>query len=186
MRSLELCGKTVGLIGMGNIGKTVCRMLKGFDVQVLDHDIVRLSNHEEEVLGAVFVEFAELVRAADIVSLHCPLNEQTRAFLGKDQFASMKEGAIVVNTARGGLIDEEALVQSLKSGRLGCAALDVFSVEPLPHSSELARLENVILTPHIGGITRESFRAMIASALNNIRLFEEGKLELIEDKRVRI
>lgn len=186
VENYELYGKTVGLIGMGNIGRAVAKMLGVFGAKVLYYDPLQLADDVENALGIRYTPLVELMQQVDIVSLHCPLTAQTLKLIGKEQLALMKNGAIVINTARGGLIDEEALIQCLQSGQVATAGLDVYNEEPLAKNNPLLMLDNVILTPHIGGITYDSFHAMMIEAMNNMRLFEEGKLEQIANKRWKI
>lgn len=180
VQTYELKGKTVGLVGMGNIAKMVVRLLSGFGVKVLYYDAYRLSLEEEEKLGVSYCSFQTLLEESDIVSLHCPLTERTRGFMDANAFCAMKNGAVLINTARGGLVDMEALIEALKSGKLAFAGLDVFDMEPLPIGHPIMKLENVILTPHIGGITRDSFRQMMHDAMRNIEAFENGELDEIK------
>jgi (S)-sulfolactate dehydrogenase len=153
----EIAGKTLGIVGFGSIGRIVGRLgrslemsVVGFDAQVgMDAAIWR----EERTAP---LSFDALLRAADIVTLHVPLTPVTRGMLGSQKLALMKEDAILIDTARGGVVDEAALSIALRSGRLGGAALDVFAHEPLPAGSPLAGCPNLILTPHVAGVTRES------------------------------
>jgi D-3-phosphoglycerate dehydrogenase len=184
--NFELFGKTVGLIGMGNIGRAVAHILRNFHVKILYYDLMQAPKDIEKELSITFAPFDMLIQQADILSLHCPLTPWTKGIIGKEQLASMKKGSIIINTARGGLIDEEALIKNLESGHLASAGLDVFNEEPLPKTSPLLKMDNVILTPHIGGITYDSFSAMMTEALTNITLFEEGRMDLIKDKRLNI
>ena len=182
----ELCGKTVGLVGMGNIGSIVAKLLQSFKANVIYYDRLRLSIDVETELGIEYAPLEELIARVDILSLHCPLSSETKGLIGERELTSMKSGVVIVNTARGQLVDEKALVHHLRIGRIGAAALDVFEVEPLPQTSHLLRMDNVILTPHIGGITYDSFHSMMTEAMSNIRLFEEGKVELLESRRLKI
>lgn len=186
LRNHSLFGKVVGLIGMGNIAQNVARMLKPFGVKVLYHSRSRLSAVREYELAIEFVSMKVLLKEVEILSLHCPLTHETHGFIGEHELATMKRGSIIINTARGGLIDEGALTQSLKNGHVQAAGLDVYQTEPLPRESELRSLPNVILTPHIAGITSDSFYSMIDEAMNNIRLFESGQFEQIAEKRLEL
>lgn len=184
VRNAELRGKTVGLVGLGSIGRETAARLRAFGVNLVYYDVARLPAGEEEQLGVMCLPLEELLAAADIVSLHCPLTAETRLMMNAARLASMKRGSVLINTARGGLVDEKALAESLAAGHTGFAGLDVFGAEPLPEGSPLRNLPNVILTPHIGGITADSFRAMMTEAMENIRLFEAGDLEKINSKRI--
>jgi len=181
----SLSNKTVGIIGMGNIGKKVVKMLKPFGVKILYYSRSRLPEIEEKGLLIQYCDLPILLKQVDILSLHCPLTHQTKEIIGKSEIASMQYGAIIINTARGSLINEVALIEALKSGHIGGAGLDVFSNEPLGKDNFLLNLDNVILTPHVGGLTLETFSKMIRDAFNNIRLFEDGRFNLIEDKKLQ-
>jgi phosphoglycerate dehydrogenase-like enzyme len=171
----ELSGRTVGIVGLGNIGKKVARRAAAFDARVQYYDIVRLSAAEEDALGVRFVLLSELLRTSDIVSLHVPLTDATRRMIGARELGLMKPGAILVNTARGGLVDETALVRALEEKRIGGAALDVFEVEPLPADSPLRRLDQVVLTPHVGGLSAASLQAMAERCVENVLAVLRGR-----------
>lgn len=179
VKTRELAGRTVGLIGMGSIAQTLVRLLGGFGVTVLYYDPFRLSVKTERQLGVNYREFERLLNQSEIISMHCPLTEDTRGIINRDSIAMMKNGAILVNTARGGLIDNAALVEALTGGKLSFAGLDVHSEEPLRSDNPVLGLSNVILTPHIGGVTYDSFRSMMRDAMRNIRLFDEGRFDEI-------
>lgn len=179
----ELAGKTVGLIGMGSIGKIVASLLRAFQANVVYHKPRRLSEAEEQVLGITYLPLEELAATSDVVSMHCPMTPETANMINADFLARMKPGAIFVNTARGGLADMPALTQALQSGRLSFAGLDVYDQEPVLPGSPILKLDNVILTPHIGGITADSFRRMMHDAMRNIERFDQGALEEIEPCR---
>jgi glyoxylate reductase len=167
-------GKTLGIIGLGRIGVEVVKRAQGFDIDVLYHDVFRRKDLEES-LGIRFVEFDELLQNSDIVSIHVPLIPSTRHFISAREFELMKDGAIIVNTSRGPVIDQTALVEALKIGRIGGAALDVFEEEPLPTEDALVRLGNTVFTSHIGSATVETRRKMAEVCALNVRAFLEGK-----------
>jgi D-3-phosphoglycerate dehydrogenase len=146
---IELYGKKLGVIGMGRIGKEVLKRAKGFDMVLLGYDILKV-----EYPGVRVVDLDTLLVESDFITVHLPLNNDTRNFINRERIFKMKEGAVLINTSRGGIVDEEALYEALVSGRLRAAALDVFSVEP-PWESKLLELDNVVLTPHIGAQTEE-------------------------------
>lgn len=179
VQTAELAGKTVGLIGLGRIGKTVAGLLAAFRAKVVYYDLFRLSEAEEQALGLCYLPLPDLAECVDVISLHCPMTPETANMVDAAFLRKMKDGAILVNTARGGLVNTDALVEALKNGKLSFAGLDVFDREPLSPDSPLLGLENVILTPHIGGITEDSFRRMMREAMRNIDCFEHGKLEQI-------
>lgn len=179
VRTRELAGRTVGLIGMGSIARTLVRLLGGFGVTVLYNDPFRLSEERERELGVTYTDIDTLLRESDIVSLHCPLTDDTRHLIDADHLAKMKDGAILVNTARGGLVDTAALADALTGGKLAFAGLDVHEQEPIAAGNPVLKLGNVILTPHIGGVTYDSFRAMMHDAMRNIALYDQGRLDEI-------
>ncbi len=178
----SLQGKTVGLIGLGNIGMEVARMLQAFQVHILYFDKQRLDQENETKLRLAFSSLDDLLRQADIISLHCALNEKTRKLIGQKEFNMMKKGAFLVNTARGQIVDEVALVEALQAGQLAGVALDVFESEPVNLDSPLLKLDNVVLSSHVGGLTLETFSSMIEQAFSNIVSFEDGGLQEIADK----
>ena len=155
----EVAGATLGLIGFGSIARHVARRAAALDMKVVAHDpFVPASDPVWERAGVVRFGLDELVAAADIVSLHVPLTADTRGLFGAGRLARMQPSAILINAARGGIVDEEALAVALSEGRLAGAALDVFDSEPLggPAAARLADVPNLILTPHIGGVTEEA------------------------------
>ena len=179
----ELYGKIVGLVGMGAIGKQVATYLKAFGAKVLYTDLYRLSEELEQEFSLTYVpNFEGLLPQIDILSFHCPLTLENKEMMNANAIAKMKAGAMVVNTARGKLINELALYDALKSGKLRMAALDVHYEEPIKQESLLKTLDNVILTPHIGGLSYETFFEMMKGAVQNMVLFESGDKHSIEDR----
>ncbi|KAK1142257.1 hypothetical protein N8T08_008001 [Aspergillus melleus] len=162
-------GHVLGLVGLGNISKRVAEKARGaLGMEVRYFDVVRLEQEDEERLGVVFVESLEgLLRGADCVSLHTPLNERTRHLINRETIATMKNGARLVNTARGEVVDEEALIEALESGKLAAAGLDVHYHEPQV-SKRLAAMENVTLTTHVGGGALETRINFELNAMKNI------------------
>lgn len=182
----ELYGKTVGLVGMGAIGKLVATYLKAFGAKVLYTDLYRLSEKQEAELSlSYFPNFDELLPQVDILSFHCPLTSENKEMFNAVAISKMNAGAIVVNTARGKLIDEQALYNALKAGKLRMAALDVHYEEPIRQDSPLKSLDNIILTPHIGGLSYETFYEMMKGAVQNMAVFESGYKQSIEEKRLQ-
>ena len=182
----SLSGKTIGMIGVGNIGKAVVRMLQVFGVEILYHKVKRLTAQEEKQLNLRYCTLGSLLKQADILSIHCPLTPQTRGLISRGEIASMKVGSFIINTGRGPIIDEEALVSALQSGHIAGAGLDVFTQEPpVKDNNPLLLLDNVVTTPHVGGLTIETFSKMMRDAFENISLFEMGKLDLIENKKLQ-
>jgi len=153
----EIAGKTLGLIGFGSIGQLTATMGRALGMQVVAFDAMMDDDHPAFAqVGARFVGLDELVTVSDVVSLHVPLVDGTRGLFGAARIAAMKPGAVLINTARGGIIDEPALAAALRSGALGGAAIDVFGTEPLPASPHFDGCPNLILTPHIAGVTAEA------------------------------
>lgn len=153
----ELAGKTLGLIGFGGIGQLTAKLARALGMRVIASDaFLSADDAAWRAADAPHMAVDQLLAASDVVSLHVPLTGETRNLLDATRLARMKPGAIVINTSRGGTVDESALAVALEAGRLGGAALDVFDPEPLPAGSPLADAPNLILTPHIAGVTRES------------------------------
>jgi phosphoglycerate dehydrogenase-like enzyme len=163
----ELAGRTLGIVGLGNIGKKVARRAAAFDMRVLYHDIVRLSEDQEDALGVRFALFTELLRAADVVSLHVPLDDTTRGLVGAAELGLMKPSAILINTCRGPVVDEGALARALEAGTIAGAGLDVMADEPPPPGHPLLTLPNVTLTPHSAGPTWENWTARFRNGIDN-------------------
>lgn len=181
----ELKDKTVGLVGMGNIGKLVASMLQPFGAKVIYTDVIRQKDEVEVNLGLTYCEsFEVMIPQCDIFSFHCPLTKDNIEMLNRKTLAKMKRGAIVINTARGKLINPEDLYEVLRSGHLSAAALDTHYEEPIKEGYKLAEFDNVILTPHIGGLSYEAFYQMMHDAMENIKSFEEKKWSLIEKHRI--
>lgn len=152
----ELYGKTLGVIGAGRIGSTVARIARlGFNMTVLYYDVARNTRLEEEI-GAKYTPLEELLRQADIVTIHVPLTEGTRHMINEEKLKLMKKTAILINTSRGAVVDTNALIKALREGWIAGAGLDVFEEEPLPLNHPLLGLENVVLTAHIGASTEEA------------------------------
>jgi len=161
-----LSGRTVGIIGCGYIGKDLVKMLQPFECPILVNDILDYKDfYDQYNIKAVSVE--ELLAQSDVVTLHVPLDDSTRNILTADRLALMQADAILINAARGGLVDEQALKEMLQSGRLSAAAFDVFAVEP-PQDQELLELSNFLVTPHIGGSAREAILAMGRAAIEGL------------------
>lgn len=181
----ELYGKIVGLVGMGAIGRKVATYLKVFGAKVFYTDVLRATQETEQQLSLTFKpSFMELLPQVDILSFHCPITPENMEMLNDKTIKQMKDGAMVVNTARGKLIEPKALYEALRIGKLRAAALDTHYEEPIKDGYKLAELDNVILTPHIGGLSYEAFHSMMKGATENIVAFEEGRLAGIESKRL--
>ncbi len=164
----ELRGKTLGIVGLGNIGKKVARRAAAFDVDIQYYDIERLSEDEEDALGVRFVLFTELLRTSDIVTLHVPLDDTTRNMMGAAEFALMKPTAVLINTCRGPVVNEGALHDALKTNQIAMAGLDVMVEEPPKPEHPLFVLSNIILTPHSAGPTVENWTDRFRNGYDNI------------------
>ena len=166
--------KTLGLLGVGGVGTAMAQRARGFSMPVIYHDPRRLTPDKEHELHAQWVPFEEVFRTADFVSVHVQLAPETRHLIGAAQFALMKPTAYLINTARGPIVDERALVQALIEKRIAGAGLDVYENEPRPHP-ELLKMNNVVCTPHMGSATRELREAMANVVVNNILALLEGR-----------
>ena len=171
---VEVREKTLGLIGLGRVASEVARRARGLEMHVIAHDPY-VSTEYAQKLGVALVPLEELLSRADVVSLHLPLTAETRHFMNAARFARMKPGSYLINTSRGGVVDEEALLRALDEGRLAGAALDVFSVEPLPEDHPLRRHPKVILTPHIGGSTVEAQARVARDAAEQVIAVLQGR-----------
>ena len=171
----ELSGRTLGIVGLGNIGKKVARRAAAFDMRVQYYDIARLSEDQEDALGVRFVLFTELLRTSDVVTLHVPLDDTTRNLLGERELAMIKRGAILINTCRGPVVDENALYRALKDGQIGAAGLDVMVEEPPKPNHPLFTLPNVTLTPHSAGPTWENWTARFRNGVDNSERVAAGR-----------
>ena len=170
----QLTGKTVGLVGYGNISQHTAKLVKGFDVRILAYDVK--PNYEKAAeQGVALVSFDELVAQSDVISIHCPSLPSTYHLFNKDVFKKMKNDAVLVNTARGALVDEQDLYEALANGEIGCAAIDVFDKEPTDMSSPLLGLKNFIGTPHIAGCPIETAEAMAMTVARQLVDVFEGR-----------
>ncbi|MBW1721668.1 MAG: D-glycerate dehydrogenase [Deltaproteobacteria bacterium] len=163
----EVSGKTLGIVGLGRIGKAVARRAKGFDMKVLYHNRKPLDEKEERALGVEYRTFRELFSQADFISLHVPLSEKTRHLVNREALGWMRPDAYLINTSRGAVVDEGALVEFLKERRIGGAGLDVYENEPRL-TPGLAELDNVVLLPHLGSATLETRTRMARLAAENL------------------
>ena len=166
--SYELRGKTVGIVGGGAIGRMVMQRLQGWDCKLIYSDPYRMPEEMEKKLNCEYVSLETLLRESDVVSLHCPLTEQTRGMIGKEQLAMMKPNAIIVNEARGAVIDDKALVEALQNGTIWGAAIDTWEKEPLDPNDPLVKMEKVITTSHLGAATRETVIRCFSIGYQNI------------------
>jgi glyoxylate reductase len=178
VRVYEMANRTLGIIGLGNIGKKVARRARAFETKVQYYDIRRLSEDAEDALGVRFVLFDELLRTSDIVSLHVPLDDSTRNLIDARALGLMKRDAIIVNTCRGPVIEENALYEALTSNRIAGAGLDVMTEEPPKENHPLFSLPNVTLTPHSAGPTWENWTARFRNGFDNIQRVAAGRAPL--------
>ncbi|MCK4474734.1 glycerate dehydrogenase [Candidatus Bathyarchaeota archaeon] len=170
---IELAGKTLGIIGTGSIGCRVAEIGKAFKMQILAFDKYPNIKKAEEI-GMKYVDLQTLLKQSDIVTLHVPLTSETKRLIGKKEIEAMKNGAIIINTSQGKVIDEKALIDALKSRKLSCAGLDVFEEEPSARDNPLFKLDNTILSPHCGFHTVEAATRCTDICINNIVKFLEG------------
>jgi len=162
---IELAGKTMGLIGYGQIGQAVATIAKAFDLNVIAHS--------RSCANAVSLD--ELFSASDIISLHCPLTDETQGLINRETIAKMKRGALLINTARGPILNEQDVADALASGRLGGCAVDVLSTEPPQADNPLLNAPNCVITPHIAWASKEARGRLLDIAANNIKAFQTGE-----------
>jgi glyoxylate reductase len=175
MLGREVHGSTVGIVGLGRIGKQVARRARGFDMTVLYHNR-RPAPDAETALGARYASLDDLLAASDYVVLTVPLTPQTHRLIGRAQLARMKPTAILVNAARGAVVDTDALTEALAARRIFAAALDVTDPEPLPRDHPLLRLDNVIITPHLGSATEQTRHRMAEMSVENLLAGLSGRV----------
>ncbi|GGE36610.1 dehydrogenase [Agaricicola taiwanensis] len=187
--SRQIGGRTVGIIGLGAIGREVAKRLAGFEAQILYYDPYRAPAEVEESLGANYRPLDELLAEADIITLHLPLMKETAGLIDARRIGMMKRDAILINCARGGLVDEAALHQALMEERIFAAGLDAFSSEP-PKDSPLLALDQVVVTPHTAGGTLDNFKPIVSRAFTNAQTYLAGGAlppgDLVVDPRRRI
>ncbi len=194
LMGFDLFGKTIGVIGTGNIGKTFCKIMLGFGCTVVAHDV-----HESKEMtdaGVKYLPLDELLTSVDILSLHCPLNNKTRYIINDDTIGKMKPGAMLINTSRGGLIDTKGVIKALKSGQLGAVGIDVYEQEEslffmdlsehIIEDDTITRLmsfHNVLITAHQGFFTKEAMDEIAETTLSNLRAFEAGT-DLVNEVKI--
>jgi len=177
-RLYELEGKTLGIVGLGTIGKKVARRAAAFGMRILYYDIARLAEDAEDALGVRFVLLPELLRTADIVTLHVPLNDVTRNLISTRELGMMQASGVLINTCRGPVVDETALHVALTSGRIAAAGLDVMVQEPPIANHPLFALENVTFTPHMAGPTWDNWFKAFRNAFDNVQRVARGERPL--------
>ena len=178
IKGSQLSNKKFGIIGCGHIGKDLVKLLQPFECNIFSYDILNFPDFYKEH-GVVAVELDKLLKDCDVISLHVPLDESTKNILSAEKLNLMKESAVLINFARGGLIDEKALKERILSKKIAGVALDVFDIEP-PIDEEFALLENVVITPHIGGSSEEAILTMGLSAIESLENAQEALLFLKE------
>ena len=172
VKGRQLSDCTVGIVGCGHVGKDLVKLLKPFNCNVLAYDILNFNNfYQENSITAVGID--ELIKKSDVITLHLPLDDSTNNIINKDRIQMMKKDAILINLARGGLIDEDALKIAIVENKIAGAALDVFAVEP-PIDNEFALMNNVLVTPHIGGSSEEAILAMGMAAINSLENVQDA------------
>lgn len=184
--AITLNMKKVGLIGGGNIGRQVARKVQAFGAQVQYYDVFRLKPEMEEEYHMTFLPLDDLLRTSDVISIHVPLTDDNRHLLNAEKIALMKKGAIVINTARGGLIDDGALLKAVESGHLMGAGLDCVEDDPLPAGHPLLGHPNIILTPHIGGNVSDMGEVMVPMISGNLKRLLRGEklLNVVNEKEL--
>lgn len=166
----ELYGKTIGIVGFGSIGKKVAQIARAFDMNVLVYSRTVYPEYKD----VTFVSFKELLKGSDIITMHCPLFKETERMINADAIAQMKPNALIINTARGGVIDEQALADALNAGRIAGAGVDVVSVEPIAADNPLLGAKNCVITPHIAWAGRETRARLIGIVEDNLKAFLGG------------
>lgn len=164
----SMAGATLGIVGFGRIGQAVARRAKGFEMRILYASRQRCDRQLEQSLGVEFADFERLLQQSDFVTIHTPLTEETYHLVSDRQFALMKPTAILINTARGGIVDPDALYRALSRGQIAGAAIDVTEPEPIPINSPLLGLDNLIIAPHIGSASHKTRSKMAAMAIANL------------------
>ncbi len=174
--SFELFGKTVGIVGLGHVGRQVAKRAKCFGVRTIYYDkYYRPSARDEEDLGIEFVSFEDVLRLSDVVSLHVPLTDETAKMMGTKEFTMMKRSAVLINTARGGVVNEVELIEALKNKLIAGTGLDVFDPEPPHPDNPLLHMRNVVVSPHSAAVVIESEKRCIAHSLRNIARLANGE-----------
>ena len=171
----EVAGKTVGIVGAGRIGRRVARRLQGWECSIIYSDIVPMPEEDAAHLGAERVSLSDLLETSDVVSLHVPLGDQTRHMISDNELGMMKSTAILINTCRGPVVDEKALIRALQEGRIAGACLDVLEVEPADADNPLLKMDNVLVTPHLATMTREAFERSRQFAILNAARAARGE-----------
>ena len=180
---IELHGKTLGVLGLGRLGTEMARMGKAFGMRVIAWS-PNMSAQRAEAAGAKWVPRADLFRLSDVITVQLALSESTRGLVGKRELGLMRRNALLVNTSRGAIIDEDALVLALEAGTIGGAALDVYDIEPLPEEHRLRRAPRTLLTPHIGNLTNANYATYYSQAVEDVLAYLEGKPLRVLNERI--
>ena len=167
LMGVDVYGKTLGIIGLGRIGAEVAKRARGFDMKILYYDVVKKREYEEK-LGVEYRELDALLRESDIVSIHVPLSKRTENLISERELKLMKKTAYLINTSRGRVVNQDDLYRALSENWIAGAALDVFREEPLPPDAPIAKLKNVLFTPHIGGATKDCMRRMSLTVARDV------------------
>ena len=181
---IEIKGKTLGLIGLGRIGRKLVELMQPFQMKTMAYDpLISISNVPDNI--QLVPSLDKLLKTSDIISIHCPLDDQTENLISSNELSQMKKTAFLINTARGAIIDQEALIQALQKKTIGGAGLDTFTQEPLPGDNPLYLMDNVVMTPHIGGTAKESFIRMGEESVNMALKIIQGKIkEILPENRI--
>ncbi len=171
----ELTGRTVGIVGLGNIGSKIAKRLTGFETTTLYHDLREFDSDYEQSLSVQPVSLDELLERSEIVTVHVPLNSRTRGMFSTREFAAMKSSAVFINTCRGPVHDEPALIKALEDGEIAAAGLDVFEQEPLQLESPFINMDNAVITPHLAGSTQERVDRALVFSFENARRVLNGE-----------
>ena len=172
---LDLQGKTLGIIGLGRIGKTFAKRAKAFDMKIIYHNRKQISKTDEKKLGVKYTTFNKLITQSDIISIHVPHTDETNQMFNMKIFRKMKKTSFLINTSRGKVVNEKDLVVALKQKIIGGAGLDVFETEPISKNHQFLKLENVVLAPHVGSSTKETRTKMAEITIKNLILGIKGK-----------
>jgi len=173
--TFEMADKLVGVLGLGNIGRRVVSRVQGFEARVQYSDVYPISQEEERELDVTRVSLEELFRTSDILTCHTPLTPQTRHIVNRERLALMKPTAVLINTSRGPVVDEAALIDALQEGRIAGAGLDVFEQEPVDPDNPLLRMDNVVVTPHVAGTTWDTWFRRASFAYENMERVWNGE-----------
>lgn len=174
--TFEMANKKIGILGLGNIGKQVAKRVQGFDATVIYHDIYRMNGDDEKKLDVSYVSLRELFKESDILTCHTPLTGSTKHIVNDQTLSMMKPSSVVINTSRGEVVDERALIRALNAGVVSAAGLDVFEREPVDKENPLLSMDNVIVTPHMAGTTWDTWARRAKFGFENMKRVNHGNL----------